>query len=124
MKTAELTTLLTASLMFALAAHAQTSRGTVSGTVQDPSGAAIPAAQVKLTGIDTGVRLSTVSNETGVYRFDAVDLGIYALQVTHAGFQTYVGSGIAVEANRVTTVDPRLVLGAAETRIEVRAESS
>jgi hypothetical protein len=108
----------------ALAAHAQTSRGTVTGTVLDPTGAAVAGARVRLTGVDTGVKLSTTSNEAGVYRFDAVDLGVHELQVAHPGFRTYAGSGIHVEANRATTLDPRLELGAADTRIEVNDESS
>jgi hypothetical protein len=104
--------------------RAQTSRGTVTGTVLDPTGAVISRARVSLTGIETGVRLTTDSNEDGVYRFDAVDLGVYDLQVVHPGFRTYVGAAIRIEANRVTTVDPRLEVGAAETRIEVSAQSS
>ena len=115
---------LAAALVLAAAAEAQTSRGTVTGTVLDISGAAIAGAHVALTGVETGVRLSKVSNEAGIYRFDAVDLGVYGLTVTHPGFRTYAGSGIGVEANRVTTFDPRLELGAAESRIEVSAESS
>src|SRR5262245_66549927 len=118
--TATLTLLLL--MVFPFAAHAQTSRGTVTGTVLDPSGAVIGGAHVTLTGIETGVRLSTDSNEAGVYRFDAVDLGVYVLTVTQPGFAT-VGTDINVEANRTTTVDPRLQLRAAEARIEVRSES-
>ena len=124
MKLANKASVLAAVLTFALAAHAQTSRGTVTGTVLDPSGAVIGGAHVSVTGVDTGVKLSTESNEAGVYRFDAVDLGVYELQVVHPGFRTYVGTGINVEANRATTFDPRLELGAAETSIEVHAESS
>jgi hypothetical protein len=108
----------------ACAAMSQTSRGTVTGTVLDASGAVVPKARVSLTGVDTGVRLSTDSNQAGVYRFDAVDLGVYELKVTHAGFRTYLGSGIGVEANRVITLDPRLEVGTAETQVEVRADSS
>ena len=108
----------------ACVALSQTSRGTVTGTVLDPSGAVIAAARVTLTGVETGVRLSTDSNQAGVYRFDAVDLGVYELQVTHPGFRLYLGTGVNVEANRVTTFDPRLEVGAAETRIEVSGESS
>jgi hypothetical protein len=111
-------------LVLALGAHAQTSRGTVSGTVLDSSGAVIGNARVILTGVDTGVKLSTESNDAGVYRFDAVDLGVYELRIAHPGFRTYVGAGIIVEANRVTTVDSRLEVGAAETRMEVSGESS
>src|SRR5690242_1716918 len=113
-----------AALSLGVLLHAQTSRGTVSGAVLDPTGAVVRGATVSLTGVETGVRLSTISNETGVYRFDAVDLGVYELHVAHPGFQTYLGSRIRVEANRVTTFDPRLQLGTAETRIEVSAESS
>ena len=103
---------------------AQTSRGTITGTVLDQTGAVIAAARVALTGVDTGVRLSTVSNDTGVYRFDAVDPGAYELKVAHPGFQAYLATGIGVEANRVTTVDPRLSVGATESRIEVSAAAS
>jgi hypothetical protein len=111
-------------LALGLAAHAQTSRGTVTGTVLDMSGAVVTSARVTLTGVDTGLKLSTASNDAGVFRFDAVDLGVHELRIAHPGFRTYVGAGINVEANRVTTFDPRLDVGAAETRIEVNGESS
>src|SRR5216684_7460944 len=105
--------------VFALAAtaHGQTSRGTVSGTILDASGAVIAGARVVLTGAETGARRSTLSNEAGIYRFDAVDLGMYGLAATHAGFRPFLSSGIGVEANRVTTVDPRLEVGGSETAI-------
>jgi Carboxypeptidase regulatory-like domain len=104
--------------------QSQTSRGTVTGTALDASNAAAPKARITLTGVETGVRLSTDSNEAGVFRFDAVDPGVYDLRVTHPGFKTYLSAGIRVEANRVSTVDARLELGTAETRIEVSAGSS
>ena len=56
----------------AITAHAQTSRGTVTGTVLDPTGAVVRGAHITLKGVDTGVKLSTVSNDGGVYLFDAV----------------------------------------------------
>lgn len=115
---------LAATLLFIGAASAQTSRGTVTGTVLDSSGATVAGARITLTGVATGLRLATASNQVGVYRFDAVDLGTYELGVTHPGFRAYTASGIGVEANRVTTFDPRLELGASETTIEVSADSS
>jgi len=117
-------TLVAAILVLAGTAHAQTSRGTVTGTVLEPTGAVIRGAHVALTGVDTGVRLSTESNDAGVYRFDAVDLGIYDFQVTLPGFRTFLGTRINVEANRATTLDPRLEVGGAETSVEVNSESS
>src|SRR5258708_13932088 len=116
--------LFSVAIMLAAAAQAQTSRGAVTGTVLDASGVAIAGARVTITGVETGIRLSMDSNGSGVYRFDSVDLGVYTLNVTHAGFRTYSGTAIGVEANRVTTLDPRLELGATETRVEVSAESS
>jgi hypothetical protein len=92
--------------------------------VLDQSGAVVAGARLSSTGVDTGIKLSTESNDAGVYRFDAVDLGVYALQAAHPGFRTYLGTGINVEANRATTLDLRLQLGGAETRIEVKDESS
>src|SRR2546430_10569910 len=115
---------LTVVFALAVAAHAQTSRGTVTGTALDASDAVITGARVTLTGVETGVRRSTASNEAGIYRFDAVDPGVYELAVTHPGFRPVASSGISVEANRVTTYDPRLEVGAAETAIEVSGESS
>jgi protocatechuate 3,4-dioxygenase beta subunit len=92
--------------VFTGSAHAQTSRGTVTGTVLDPAGAVIGGARVAITGRDTGVRLSTDSNEAGVYRFDAVDPGTYDLDATHSGFRTFLAKSIGVQANRTTTIDP------------------
>src|SRR5215471_7265530 len=124
MKSINWANLLVAVLTLACAANAQTSRGTVTGTVLDPTGAVIAGASVTLTGVETGVRLSTKSNDAGVYRFDAVDLGTYDLTVSLPGFSTYLSTHIGVEANRATTIDPTLEVGAAETRIEVSGELS
>src|SRR5262245_6721639 len=79
---------LAALRLLAISANAQTSRGTVTGTVLDPTGAVIAGASVTLMGVETGVRLSTNSNEVGVYRFDAVDPGTYDLSVSLSGFRT------------------------------------
>ena len=58
---------------------AQTSRGTVTGLVTDAQKAAVPGAKVELTGIATNVTRTTQTNESGLYRFDAVDPGPYKL---------------------------------------------
>jgi len=73
-----------ALLLFPGSAYAQTSRGTVTGTVLDPAGAVVGGARLTITGQATGVRLATDSNEADVYRFDAVDPGIYDLEATRS----------------------------------------
>jgi len=69
------------SLALTATAHCQTSRGTVTGAVLDASGGVIDGARIALTNQETRIRLSTVSNEAGLYRFDAVELGVYDLEV-------------------------------------------
>src|SRR5438477_12187004 len=115
--------LLTAILTLAVAAQAQTSRGTVSGTVTDPSGAIVTRAIVALTHTETGVRLSANTNEAGIYRFDAVDLGKHELRVTHPGFNAFVATELGVEANRTTALDVRLEVGSEATAVRVSAEA-
>ncbi|MGH9660855.1 MAG: carboxypeptidase regulatory-like domain-containing protein, partial [Bryobacteraceae bacterium] len=110
-------------MVLAVAAQAQTSRGTVSGTVTDPSGAVVTGAAVVLTHNATGVRRSATSNEAGIYRFDAVDLGVYELKVTQPGFKAFVATGVGVQANLTTTIDPRLELGSSEIAVQVNAEA-
>src|SRR5436305_4606227 len=105
------------------AGQAQTSRGTVAGTITDPSGAAVFGAGVAVTHTATGVRRSTRSNEAGIYRFDALDPGQYELKATHPGFKPFLATGVGVAANRTTTIDPRLELGAETTAVQVNAEA-
>lgn len=118
------TRILAAAALCAIASHGQTSRGTVTGTILDASGSVVPNARVALTSTDTGARFSNSSNDAGVYRFDAVDLGTYELSIAQPGFRTWQASGLRVEANRVTTVDPHLQIGTAEITVQVSGESA
>ena len=71
--------LLCALLGAAWVANAQTSRGTVSGTVTDPNNAVVAGATITLTNTQTTVARTTTTNNEGFYRFDAVDLGNYTV---------------------------------------------
>jgi protocatechuate 3,4-dioxygenase beta subunit len=113
-----------AATMLAIPAPAQTSRGSVVGTVTDVSGGAIPGTAVELTHTATGVIRSAITNDAGIYRFDAVDLGDYDLRIARPGFKTFITRGFGVEANRATTMDSKMELGGSETTIEVRAETA
>jgi hypothetical protein len=93
----------------------------VAGTVADPSGAVIVDAVVHLTHKETGEVRSTKTNADGIYRFDAVDLGTFGLQINKPGFATLVGRDVIVEANRTTTIDATLQVGRNETQVEVNA---
>lgn len=108
-------------LIFVSAAltFAQTSRGTVSGTVKDPNGAVVPGATVTLVSETTSVERSATTNSEGFYRFDAVDLGTYTVRVGAPNFSTAVKSGITVVANQIATIDADLQIGSQEAVVEV-----
>lgn len=107
------------STLLALAAAAQTSRGTVTGLVSDAQKAAIANAPVELVNTATGVSRSTQSNESGLYRFDAVDPGEYRVTVKMPGFRTYAGPKLIVSAAQTVTLDAVLEVGDVTQVIEV-----
>jgi hypothetical protein len=106
-------------LLLTFPGYSQTSRGTVSGTVLDSSGAVIIGGMVELTNPDTGVVRTTVTNNVGIYRFDAVDLGMYKLKISMQGFRTFIYEAFAAEANRTVTIDTTLQPAGVESVVEV-----
>lgn len=102
-------------------ALAQTSRGTVSGTVTDPSGAVVANADITLTEQATNLTRTTVTNAAGLYRFDAVSLGLHNLEVKAQGFVPVTVTGVEVRANQISSQDFVLKVGATAEHIEVQA---
>lgn len=116
--------LLVTLLMTSLAVSAQTSRGTVSGTVTDPTGAVISGANVTLTNIQTNLDRTTVTNDEGFYRFDAVDPGQYTVKFLATGFGEVVKTNIPVSAGQTAEVSSALAPGGQQVTVDVAAESS
>src|SRR5579872_955150 len=100
------------------ALFAQSSRGAVTGLVQDSSKAAVSNAAVDLTNEQTKVVRSTTSNDAGTYRFDAVDPGLYSVKVTAAGFKVISIRNFEVAAGQVVAQDALLELGQVSSTIE------
>src|SRR5262245_61827039 len=72
----------------------QSDRGTITGTISDPTSAVIPGATVVAANTETGVRYETVSTETGNYTLGQLPVGVYQLSVELPGFKKYVRQGI------------------------------
>lgn len=78
--------------------------GSIQGTVLDPSGAAVKGAVVEIQNPVSGYVRSTVTSDSGGFRFDNVPFNPYHLSVTRAGFQPVqqdvtVRSGLPVQSN-------------------------
>src|SRR2546425_8344803 len=71
----------------------------ISGAVQDQSGAVLPGVEVTATQTETGVRRTTVTNETGSYVLPTLPLGQYRLEAALPGFRTFVQTGIVLQVN-------------------------
>jgi hypothetical protein len=112
---------LVAAVAGTAAAQGTTSR--VVGTVTDVTGGRIPGATVTLTNDATGVEFATVTNETGNYVFEAVQVGRYTVGVELQGFKKFVSSGNTVAIGDPTTVNATLETGAVTESVEVRASS-
>jgi hypothetical protein len=103
--------------------HAQLTSGTINGSVQDQSGAAVPGATVTVKNVETGVVRSTVSSPTGRYEVPNLQPGSYEVTVTAAGFQTSVRSGIDLSIGRIAVVDHGLQVGNVAEQVTVTGEA-
>ncbi len=69
---------------------AQTFRGTILGTVTDPSGAVVSGAKVTVRNTNTGLERTAQTSADGSYSIPELPIGTYAVTVNQAGFQTSV----------------------------------
>jgi len=74
--------------LLGLPAFAQVDTATITGTIVDPSGAAVVGARIVATSQTTGLEHRSSSGEAGVYVLTALPIGSYDLGVSGAGFQT------------------------------------
>ena len=74
--------------------------GSVTGTVTDPAGASISGATAKLTNTETGLIQNGTSDSAGNFRFLLLPPGNYSLQISAAGFKTFVREGLIVERRK------------------------
>ena len=111
-------------LAFATLAVAQSDRGTITGTVADPTGAVVPGASIVLTNVGTQTKLSSVTTSTGNFTIASVPAGMYELSVSSAGFSKYVETGIQVQVALTNRVDVVLKVGATTESVTVTSEAA
>ena len=101
---------------------AQNWNSNLEGLVLDPSGAAIPAASVKLRNPATGQARPARTSEQGFYSFPFVPVGTYELEVSHAGFAGKVLRGLVLQVGQTVRVDVTLELPCEQTVVRVEAQ--
>lgn len=115
---------LTLALFAAGIAFGQEFRATLQGTITDPSQAVIPAAELTLRNVKTGVEYSHLADGKGHYVFAFLPPGDYAFTVRAAGFKTAVWDGIALSLNANARLDVELALGAAADTVSVTSDAA
>src|SRR5271167_2411414 len=85
--------------------------GSISGTVTDSSGGAVPKADVTATNTDTGIRQTTATDGKGFYSFPNLPIGNYEIEVASLGFRSYRKTGIVIDANSALRIDAVLIVG-------------
>jgi hypothetical protein len=102
---------------------AQALYGSVTGTISDSSGAAVPGATVTLTNEETGLELTGVTDATGTYTIRNVLGGTYTLKASLQGFKEFVQTGIPVIVGGIARVNGKLEIGALTESVTVTSEA-
>ena len=105
----------------AFAQPAQT--GTISGTILDATGGALPGVTVTIQSQDRGFSRSSVSDENGRYVFPAVPIGAYTVTATLQGFETANAADNLVEVDKTTIVTFNMKIGALTDTVQVTGET-
>lgn len=104
-------------------AWAQLPTATLLGTVTDPQGAVVPGATVTATHIDTGLTRTVMTGNDGTYRLDAMPVGTYEVQVSHAGFATETLQGLTLTVAQEAAVNVVLRVGSTSQSVTVTEQA-
>src|SRR5206468_8825706 len=110
-------------LLCPAAASAQTVGASLQGIVTDPSGAALPNADVVVLNAATGAVRELKTDAAGHYRVPVLPPGEYEIHVTLTGFQAVTRRGIQLAVGQNAVVDVKLELGRIGEELTVVGES-
>jgi hypothetical protein len=102
----------------------QAATATITGTVTDSSGAAVPDAAISAKNSATGVSRSTLSDGQGRYSLLDLAIGDYDVQAAKMGFQTAVRRGVNLTVGSEPVADFQLPVGQSEQTVSVQAAVS
>src|SRR5437870_13272340 len=108
-------------LAFSAATVGQAVFGNITGTVTDPTGAAVPNAEIAITDLDRGITYTTKTTSEGNFTQTHLLAGRYQVKVTAPGFSEFSAS-TDVQVDATTRADAQLRVGETETTVIVGAE--
>src|SRR5215831_12251669 len=108
-------------LFIGSSSFAQTTNASLSGTVSDSMGARVPSVQITAKNTQTGIVLTNITNEAGLYVFPSIQPGRYQLTAELPGFKTYTLNDIIVDVSARLTINVPLEVAAAQESVEVTA---
>src|SRR5215472_12020381 len=98
---------------------AQSDRGTITGTVTDPSGAVIGGATVTVTNTGTSISTKTATASSGDYTVPLLRTGTYEIAVEQTGMKKFVQTGITLQVGQTVRVDALMQIGQATQTVQV-----
>lgn len=107
------------AVFMAIALSAQAIFATLTGVVNDPSGAVVANAKVTLTDAASGSERNTLTTSDGYYSFASVPVGTYNLSIEAPGFQGYKVAGISLGGGEKRNVNVSLTVGSTNQTVEV-----
>jgi len=109
--------------VFSSQTYAQSTYGTISGTITDPSGGAIADVQVTLTNQGTGEKRTQTTGADGLYQFVNLFPGRYRVDAEKAGFKHTSHTDVVVEVQQTSRIDLSMALGQVTQTVEVTGET-
>ena len=106
---------------FGVQAMAQSTFGSIVGTVKDQSGSVVPGATVTLVNVGSSAKHTATSSASGNYEFPNLDAGIYQVTIQANGFKDQIFDHLVLQARDTQRIDASLAVGAASQTIEVQA---
>jgi hypothetical protein len=105
--------------MAGVVAHAQVTGATLSGTITDPSGAAVVGATVSAKNTATGISKDVTSDSAGLYTLPNLEPSAYEIRVSATGFSTAVQSNLALAVGQQQQLNFAMKVGETSTTVQV-----
>jgi len=106
-----------------LSSYSQVLYGSLTGTISDPTGAAVPNSKIEVVNVATGVTRQATSDERGAFQFNDLQAGQYRVTITSANFSTIKQDGIKIETNTVRRLEAKLQVAQVAESISINASA-